>query len=85
MQSPEEELKQQKQAMRTSLGSDKAYNSAELSMLRANKAYEEALKSGNAQAIAGAEQQLEGAREQAAIASQYRSRFTMYDKDGNVI
>jgi hypothetical protein len=50
-------------------------------MLRAQKAYDAALKSGNAQQIAAAEQQLSGARAQGAIATQYKPEFTM-NEDG---
>lgn len=73
--------KTQQRAMRSSLASQTAYNNAELNILRAQKAWEAAQKSGNQQQIDAAQQQLEGARAQAGIASQYRSQFTM-NEDG---
>ena len=69
---PEEELQQQKAAMRSALGYQNSYNKAELNVLRAYKAWEAAQKTGNAQQIAAAQQGLEGAREGAAIAAQYK-------------
>ena len=77
--------KQQKAAMKSSLASQKAYDNAELNMLRAQKALERARESGNAEAIYGAEQQLAGVRSQAEIASQYKTQFGAVDTKGNVI
>ena len=77
----QEILKQQKQAMKSGIGSQTAYDNAELNMLRAQKALETAQKSGNQQQIDAAQQQLEGARAQAGIASQYKPSFTM-NEDG---
>jgi hypothetical protein len=49
-------------AMKSGISGQTNYNTAELNMLRAQKALEKARASGNAEAILGAEQQLEGAR-----------------------
>ena len=49
-------------AMKSGIGGQTNYNTAELNILRAQKALEKARASGNAEAILGAEQQLEGAR-----------------------
>lgn len=56
MQSPQEQEKAQKAAMKTALGSQKAYDNAELGIIRANKALEAAQKSGNQQQIDAAQQ-----------------------------
>lgn len=71
--------------MKTALKSQGAYNNAELNMQRANKALEKAYLSGNPQAIAAAEQQLEGARLQAQIASQHKAQFVAVDANGKII
>ena len=85
----EAEAKQNKiaanKAMTAGLGGERAYNNAELNMIRANKALEAARRTGNAQQIAAAEQQVEGARAQGAIATQYKPQFTLYDKAGNIV
>ena len=55
MQSPQEIEKSQRAAMRSGLAGNKAYYDADMAILRAHKQLEAAQKSGNAEAIAGAE------------------------------
>jgi hypothetical protein len=71
-----------KKVMDSSISSYKNYNTADLNMIRAQKALEKARASGNVEAIYGAEQQVAGARQAAEVAGRYKSQFALYGADG---